>query len=276
MILEGKAVSKKIKDQLKTDCKDRGIVLKVIAIGNDPSAQSYINGVKKSGLNVGITVDVLNLSSEVSTSSVIESINTLNHDKNVHGIMLQMPLPKTLNKEKIINTISPLKDVDGLTDLNMGKVIKGSKDGLVPCTPAAILRILDYYDLDISGKDVVVIGRSNIVGKPVSALLTNRGATVTICHSRTKALKEKTKSADIIIVAVGKKDFLTSDMVSEKSVVIDVGINVFNGKLYGDVDYDNIEGAVKAITPVPNGVGVVTNTLLLMNTYEAYQLNGGQ
>lgn len=276
MILEGKPVANEIKSKLKKVKDGQSITLKVIAIGDNPSSKSYINGVKKSGLKVGITVDVLNLPLAVNTQKVIEEINILNQDSNVHGIMLQMPLPKSLDKEQIINTIDPTKDVDGLTDLNMGKVLKGKQDGLIPCTPAAIIKILDFYKIDLSGQDVVVIGRSNIVGKPISALLTNRGATVTLCHSRTKNLLEKTKLADIIIVAVGKKDFLTKEMVAKNSIVIDVGINVLDGKLYGDADFKNLEDKVKAITPVPNGIGVVTNTLLLMNTYEAYQFNGGQ
>lgn len=276
MILEGKPVANEIKSKLKKVKDGQSITLKVIAIGDNPSSKSYINGVKKSGLKVGITVDVLNLPLAVNTQKVIEEINILNQDSNVHGIMLQMPLPKSLDKEQIINTIDPTKDVDGLTDLNMGKVLKGKQDGLIPCTPAAIIKILDFYKIDLSGQDVVVIGRSNIVGKPISALLTNRGATVTLCHSRTKNLLEKTKLADIIIVAVGKKDFLTKEMVTKNSIVIDVGINVLDGKLYGDADFKNLEDKVKAITPVPNGIGVVTNTLLLMNTYEAYQFNGGQ
>jgi methylenetetrahydrofolate dehydrogenase (NADP+)/methenyltetrahydrofolate cyclohydrolase len=189
--------------------------------------------------------------------------------------MIQMPLPKSLDQEKVINAIDYKKDIDSMTDKNLGMVLKGKKDGLLPCTPEAVLETLDYYDIDVTGLDVTVVGRSNIVGKPVAALLTNRGATVTICHSRTKNLSEKTKNADLIIVAVGKKDFLTKEMVSEESIVIDVGINVEDGKLYGDADYEQLKDYVKDITPVPGGVGSITNTLLINNAVKAFLLSRG-
>ena len=212
---------------------------------------------------------------DVSTEHVINHIERINSDDSINGLMIQMPLPKNLDQEKILNAIDYRKDIDSMTDKNLGMVLKGKTNGLMPCTPVAVLETLDYYDIDVAGLDVTVIGRSNIVGKPVAALLTNRGATVTICHSRTKRLQEKTRNSDLIIVAVGKKDFLTKDMVSEKAIVIDVGINVENGKIYGDVDYDALKDYVKDITPVPGGVGSITNTLLIRNTVKAFRLSRG-
>jgi methylenetetrahydrofolate dehydrogenase (NADP+)/methenyltetrahydrofolate cyclohydrolase len=174
-----------------------------------------------------------------------------------------------------VKVIDYKKDIDSMTDKNLGMVLKGKKNGLMPCTPLAVLETLDYYNIDVTGLDVTVVGRSNIVVKPVAALLTNRGATVTICHSRTKNLQEKTKNADVIIVAVGKKNFLSKEMVNEDSIVIDVGINVEKGKLYGDADYEALKNYVKDITPVPGGVGSITNTLLINNTVKAFLISRG-
>lgn len=273
MILDGKVVAKEIRENIKNEKKNNDITLAIIVVGDNSASGSYIKGVIKTSEKIGINVKLVKFSTEVTNEELIEKIKLLNNDDKINGIMIQMPLPETIDNEKVINSISYSKDVDCLTDINMGKLIKGKDDGFIPCTPLAILELIDFYDIDVTGLDVSVIGRSNIVGKPIAGLLTNRGATVTICHSRTKNIKEKVKKSDIVIVAVGKKHFLTKDMVSEKAIIIDVGINVENGKLYGDVDYDNLKENVKAITPVPGGIGSITNTLLVKNTIKSFLSN---
>jgi methylenetetrahydrofolate dehydrogenase (NADP+)/methenyltetrahydrofolate cyclohydrolase len=275
MILKGKEVAKKIQISIAEVTQKEKISLAILAIGENKSADAYIKGVLRTSEKLGVEVNLIRLPEDISTKDVINHIEKINNDENISGLMIQMPLPKSLDQEKVINAIDYKKDIDSMTDKNLGMVLKGKKNGLMPCTPLAVLETLDYYGIEVTGLDVTVVGRSNIVGKPVAALLTNRGATVTICHSRTKNLQEKTKSADLIIVAVGKKDFLTKEMVSEKSVVIDVGINVENGKLYGDADYEQLKDYVKDITPVPGGVGSITNTLLINNAVKAFLLSRG-
>jgi len=275
MILKGKEVAKKIQISIAEVTQKEKISLAILAIGENKSADAYIKGVLRTSEKLGVEVNLIRLPEDISTKDVINHIEKINSDENISGLMIQMPLPKSLDQEKVINAIDYKKDIDSMTDKNLGMVLKGKKNGLMPCTPLAVLETLDYYGIEVTGLDVTVVGRSNIVGKPVAALLTNRGATVTICHSRTKNLQEKTKSADLIIVAVGKKDFLTKEMVSEKSVVIDVGINVENGKLYGDADYEQLKDYVKDITPVPGGVGSITNTLLINNAVKAFLLSRG-
>lgn len=273
MILKGKEVANMIQESIAAVTEAEKIALAILAIGENKSADAYIKGVLRTSEKLGVEVKLIRLSEDISTEAVIERIEKINADENIHGLMIQMPLPKSLDQEKVINAIDYKKDIDSMTDKNLGMVLKGKEEGLKPCTPVAVLETLDFYGINVTGLDVTVIGRSNIVGKPVAALLTNRGATVTICHSRTKKLKEKTKNADLIIVAVGKKYFLTKDMVSQNSIVIDVGINVENGKLYGDADYDALKEYVKDITPVPGGVGSITNTLLIRNTVKAFRLS---
>jgi len=275
MILKGKDVAKKIQGSIEEITRKEDIALAILAIGENKSADAYIKGVLRTSEKLGVEVQLMRLADNISTKDVIQKIEKINNDESIHGLMIQMPLPKTLDQEKVINAIDYKKDIDSMTDKNLGMVLKGKTDGLMPCTPMAVLETLDYYNIDVTGLDVTVIGRSNIVGKPVAALLTNRGATVTICHSRTKDLQKKTKNADLIIVAVGKKDFLTKEMVRPDSIVIDVGINVENGTLYGDADYDALKDYVKAITPVPGGVGSITNTLLINNTVKAFLLSRG-
>ena len=275
MILKGKDVAKKIQGSIEEITRKEDIALAILAIGENKSADAYIKGVLRTSEKLGVEVQLMRLADNISTKDVIQKIEKINNDESIHGLMIQMPLPKTLDQEKVINAIDYKKDIDSMTDKNLGMVLKGKTDGLMPCTPMAVLETLDYYNIDVTGLDVTVIGRSNIVGKPVAALLTNRGATVTICHSRTKDLQKKTKNADLIIVAVGKKDFLTKEMLRPDSIVIDVGINVENGTLYGDADYDALKDYVKAITPVPGGVGSITNTLLINNTVKAFLLSRG-
>lgn len=275
MILKGNIIAKKIQESIAEVTNKNNIALAILAIGENKSAEAYIKGVLRTSEKLDIKVKLIRLPKTASTKDVINHIEKINADDKIHGLMIQMPLPKKLDQEKIFETIDYKKDIDALTDKNLGMVLKGKSNGLMPCTPLAVLEILDHYDINVTGMDVTVVGRSNIVGKPVAALLTNRGATVTICHSRTKKLEEKTKNADMIIVAVGKKDFLTREMVRENSIVIDVGINVEDGKLYGDADYENLKDYVKDITPVPGGVGSITNTLLINNTVKAFLLNRG-
>jgi len=270
MILDGKLVVKEIRENLKNDVSGKKIALAIVAVGENSSSASYIKGVIRTSEKLGIDVKLVKMDEDVSTEKMIEKINGLNIDNSINGIMIQMPLPKTIDQIKVINSINYLKDIDGLTDVSMGKLVKNTDDGFIPCTPLAILKIIEYYDIEVEGMDVVVIGRSNIVGKPIASLLINKGATVTVCHSKTKKIKEKTRNADMIIVAIGRKHFLTEDMVNESVIIIDVGINVVDGKLYGDVDYDNLINKVKAITPVPGGIGTITNTLLIKNTVDGY------
>lgn len=268
MILDGKVVADKISKEVKDKLKDieKDIYLAVIAIGDNSASKSYIKGIIKKAEKLEVKVELITFKKDVKQQKIIKKIEKLNKDIKIKGIMLQMPLPKNLDKEKIINTVSVDKDIDGLTDMNLGKIVKGKKDALIPCTPLAVLKMIKYYEINLVGSNVCIIGRSNIVGKPLANLLTNEHATVTLCHSRTKNLKNITKNADIVVVAVGKKHFLTKGMVNNNSYIFDVGINVENGKLYGDVDFENIKDKVKGITPVPKGVGSVTNTLLIKNT----------
>jgi len=275
MILRGKEVALKIQESIAEVTRKEAIALAILAIGENKSADAYIKGVLRTSEKLDVEVQLIRLPANVSTEVVIEQIEKINNDKSINGLMIQMPLPKSLDQEKVINAIDYKKDIDSMTDKNLGMVLKGKTDGLMPCTPVAVLEILDYYGIDVMGLDVTVVGRSNIVGKPVAALLTNRGATVTICHSRTKNLQGKTKSADLIVLAVGKKDFLTKEMVTKDSIIIDVGINVEKGKLYGDADYEVLKDYVKDITPVPGGVGSITNTLLINNTVKAFLLSRG-
>jgi methylenetetrahydrofolate dehydrogenase (NADP+)/methenyltetrahydrofolate cyclohydrolase len=270
MILDGRVVAKEIQEDIKMKTLGNDISLAIIAVGDNRASKSYIKGVIKTSEKLGINIKLIKLDENISTDEVVNTIEKINKDILISGIMIQMPLPKSINQSKIISKINCLKDVDGLTDINMGKLIKKSGDGFIPCTPLAIIELLKYYDIQVEGLDIVVIGRSNIVGKPIAGLLTNKGATVTICHSKTKNLINKTRNADVVIVAIGRKHFLTEDMVTENTIVVDVGINVVDKKLYGDADYDKLINKVKAITPVPGGIGAITNTLLIKNTVDSF------
>ena len=220
-------------------------------------------------MEVGMYSKVVELPENTPENELLDLISELNSDDSIHGILVQLPLPKHINEQNVINTISPKKDVDAFHPENVGKIMLGEYDFL-PCTPAGVMQILDFYNIDVSGKKCVIIGRSNIVGKPQALLLLERNGTVTICHSRTKNLAEETKQADILVVAIGKPDFVTKEMVKEGAVVIDVGINRMpDGKLHGDVAFDEVEPIASAITPVPGGVGPMTITMLLKNTLTA-------
>ncbi len=273
-LISGKVVSAQIKEQVKAEVaalNSQGVYpkLSVIIVGENPASLTYVKGKHKDCAECGIISDNIAMPDTVSQEELLAEIDRLNKDDSVHGILVQLPLPKHIDEYAVINAISPEKDVDGFTAINVGNMNIG-KDCFAPCTPQGCIDMLDWAGVDLNGKDVVVIGRSNIVGKPVAMLALQRNATVTICHSRTKNIAEKTRSADIVIVAVGREGFLTGDMLKPGAVVIDVGINRNEqGKLCGDADFDSCIDIVSLITPVPGGVGLMTRANLLKNTIKS-------
>lgn len=272
-IIDGKKYSEILKEELKEKVSNLDIkpCLVVISVGYNPASKVYVAQKEKCANYIGINYKHLHFES-ITENDLIKEINKLNNDNNISGIIVQLPLPEGMNEELIVNAIVSSKDVDGLTYLNAGKLLN-KKDCLVSCTPKGIMYLLKEEGVELDGKNVVVVGRSILVGKPMMNLLINANATVTLCHSKTKNLKEITKQADILIVAIGKKHFITSDMVKEDAIVIDVGINRVDGKLYGDVFYDDVFDKVKKITPVPGGVGPMTVVMLMQNVVKAYKEN---
>jgi methylenetetrahydrofolate dehydrogenase (NADP+)/methenyltetrahydrofolate cyclohydrolase len=251
--------------------------LAVIVIGDNPASATYVANKEKACLETGIHSEVVKFPNDVDKEEVIDKIYKLNHDTTIHGILVQLPLPKHLEKYEgeILEAIDPIKDVDGFHYVNAGKLFKGYPI-MVPCTPLGCLFMLNTRGIEIEGKHAVIVGRSNIVGKPMAQLLLTKNATVTICHSHTKNLADITRQADILIVAIGQPKFITADMVKEGAVVIDVGINrLTNNKLVGDVDFDNVKEVASAITPVPGGVGLLTVAMLMRNTVLATELQVG-
>jgi len=278
-ILDGKKVSLNIKEDIKIriekDYKllDKAVpTLACIIVGDNPASQVYVGSKEKACASVGFNSIVERLSNDATEDEVIDVIERLNSKKDVSGILLQLPLPKKLNERKIISHISPEKDVDGLTEINLGRMFSGNTL-VAPCTAQGIIDLLGYYDIQIEGKNVVVIGRSLLVGKSVSILLQEKNATVTMCHSRTQNLEDIIKKADILVVAIGKPNFIKEHMVKEGSVIIDVGINRLETGLVGDVDFENVKHKVSFITPVPGGVGPMTIAELLKNTLILHELN---
>lgn len=273
-ILSGKEVSARIKADLAQEVenlKNKGIYpgLAVVIVGDDPASRVYVNSKKKNCEELGIYSEEHALSADTSEEELLSLIDELNKKKEINGILVQLPLPKQINEEKIINAIDPKKDVDAFHPVNVGKIMVGNYD-FVPCTPAGVMELIKESGIEISGKECVVVGRSNIVGKPQAMLLLHQNGTVTICHSRTKNLKEAVKRADILVAAVGKPNFITGDMIKEGAVVIDVGINrIAEKKLVGDVDFESAEKVASAITPVPGGVGPMTIAMLMKNTVKA-------
>ena len=243
--------------------------LAVIIVGEDPASQVYVRNKKKDCDEVGFNSEVIALPENTEEKELLALIDTLNKREDIHGILVQLPLPKHINEDAVINTISPEKDVDAFHPENVGHIMIGDYTFL-PCTPAGIMEMLKFYNISVAGKKCVVIGRSNIVGKPMALMLLEKNATVTIAHSRTKNLKELTKEADVVVVAIGKAKFVTEDMVKEGAVIVDVGINRIDGVLYGDVDFENVEKKASYITPVPGGVGPLTIAMLLLNTVTAF------
>ena len=276
MIISGKELS----DELRSEIVERVKVIKniydvaphlaVIIVGDDPASQSYVKGKSKACDEVGITNTTIQLPSDVTQQDLIKTIDELNRNSKIDGILVQLPLPNHIDEASVMNYINPLKDVDGFHPVNVDGLYTGKKC-IKPCTPTGIIKLLKKAKVEIEGKNVVVLGRSNIVGLPVAKMLLDENATVTVCHSRTKNLKEITSQADILIVAIGKPKFVTADMVKDGAVVIDVGVNRVDGKLVGDVDFDNVEYKTSVITPVPGGVGPMTITCLLENTIECFK-----
>lgn len=277
-IIDGKQISLDIKNELKEKVakyKEQGIeiTLAVVKVGNDPASAVYVRNKEKACEYVGINSKTLALPEETTEEELLNVVKELNEDKNVNGILVQLPLPKHIDESKVLLTIDSAKDVDGFHPVNVGKMVIG-EDTFLPCTPAGIIEMIKRTDIDIEGKECVVIGRSNIVGKPMAMLMLKENATVTIAHSRTKGLKEVTKRADIIVAAIGKAKFVTADYVKEGAVVIDVGMDRDeNGKLCGDVDFESVSKVASAITPVPGGVGPMTVTMLLVNCLRSVELN---
>lgn len=273
-LLMGKEVSARIKKELKAeveDLKKKGINpgLAVIIVGDDPASRVYVNNKKKACEEIGIYSEEYAMPAETPQEELMALIDKLNNDSKISGILVQLPLPGGFDEEAVINAINPKKDVDAFHPINVGKIMVGNYD-FVPCTPAGVMELIKESGIDPAGKECVVVGRSNIVGKPQAMLLLHANATVTICHSRTKDLAEKTRRADILIAAVGKPNFITGDMIKPGAVVIDVGINrLENKKLVGDVDFEEAEKIAGAITPVPGGVGPMTIAMLMRNTIKA-------
>ncbi|MEI3577554.1 MAG: bifunctional methylenetetrahydrofolate dehydrogenase/methenyltetrahydrofolate cyclohydrolase FolD [Acutalibacteraceae bacterium] len=277
-IIDGKAVSASVKQQVADECEElfkatgKKPGLAVIIVGDDPASKVYVNNKKKACELVGFLSKEYALPAQTTQQELIELVEKLNNDDEINGILCQLPLPKHLDEKAVIEAISPKKDVDAFHAVNVGKIMIGDYDFL-PCTPAGVMELLAYYNIDIEGKECVVLGRSNIVGKPMSMLLLHKNGTVTICHSRTKNLAEVCKRADILVAAVGIARFVTADMVKENAVVIDVGINrMDNGKLCGDVDFEGVQKVASYITPVPGGVGPMTIATLMKNTLTAFKI----
>lgn len=277
-IIDGKKISQVIKDELKEKverlkAEGKQAALAVIQVGNDPASSVYVNNKKKACAYIGIESLSYELPEETTEQELLALVERLNQDETVHGILVQLPVPKHIDADKIIQTISPKKDVDGFHPQNVGNLVIGEK-GFVSCTPAGIIQLLKRSNIEISGKNCVVVGRSNIVGKPMALLMLRENATVTIAHSKTRNLKELCKTADILIVAIGKPQFITAEYVKEGAVIIDVGIHRDeNNKLCGDVKFDEVEPLASAITPVPGGVGPMTIAMLMNNCVEAMEAN---
>ncbi|KAB2457324.1 bifunctional methylenetetrahydrofolate dehydrogenase/methenyltetrahydrofolate cyclohydrolase FolD [Bacillus sp. CH126_4D] len=279
VIIKGNEVAEKKRAQLTEEVvklKEQGIVpgLAVILVGEDPASRSYVKGKEKGCEQVGIYSELIELPETITEERLLAEIDRLNGDDRINGILVQLPLPKHIEEKAIIERISPEKDVDGFHPISVGRMMTG-QDTFLPCTPHGIVELVKETNLDISGKHVVVIGRSNIVGKPVGQLFLNENATVTYCHSKTQNMKELSKLADILIVAVGRPKMITADYMKEGAVVIDVGVNrLETGKLCGDVDFDNVLDVAGYITPVPKGVGPMTITMLLHNTVKSAKRAG--
>ncbi|HOT84213.1 MAG TPA: bifunctional 5,10-methylenetetrahydrofolate dehydrogenase/5,10-methenyltetrahydrofolate cyclohydrolase [Methanofastidiosum sp.] len=268
MILDGKALAQKITDELShivADYKERGFSPKLatVLVGEDPASRVYVNLKKKDSEKIGIDYEEFYYK-DISEEDLLLLIDDLNERNDIHGILVQLPLPRHIDSNKILERIDPLKDVDGFNPLNVGRILLNISD-LFPCTPKGIVKILDEYKIPIEGSDITIINRSNIIGKPLAAMLINRGGTVTVVHSKTKNPKEKIKNADIVIIGVGKINFLTGDMVKEGAVVVDVGITRDLNGIRGDVKYDEVSKKTSYITPVPGGVGPMTRAMLLEN-----------
>lgn len=273
-IIDGKALRNRILEGLKAEVKnlDKKPFLAVIIVGNDPASKIYVSNKKKTALELGFQSVVIEMPENTPEKVLLEKIEELNKNKEVNAILVQLPLPAHISTERVIETVSPQKDVDCFHPFNTGKIAQNARPFVYPCTPKGIIRLLEEYKIPVAGKNAVVIGRSNIVGRPVAAMLTNLDATVTICHSKTQNLSEITKNADILISAAGTRGLVTADMVKDGAAVFDVGMNRDgNGKLAGDVDFDAVKEKASFITPVPGGVGPMTICTLMTNTFELFR-----
>ena len=276
MIIDGKKEAKLLREEIKKEIlrikksKNKVPGLKVILIGNYTPSQIYVKNKEKNSKEVGMNSDVIKYSDDVSEKEILKKIKELNNDQNVSGILVQLPLPKQIDKEKIINSIHPSKDVDGFNPVNVGNLSSGYQ-GLVPCTPMGCLMLIKKVEKNLSGKYAVIIGRSNLNGKPMAQLLLKENCTVTIVHSKTKNLQQECLKADILVAAVGVPNLVKKDWVKKDAIVIDVGINKLNDKIVGDVEFDQVKDIAKAITPVPGGVGPMTIACLLKNTLECFK-----
>ena len=277
-LIDGRAVAKAFKEEIAQRTQAmiaQGVTphLAVVLVGEDPASQVYVRNKENGCIKAGIRSTVIRLEEDCTQQELEETVKRLNADESVHGILVQLPLPRHLDEASVLRLIDPDKDVDGFHAMNSGRLMNG-QPGFVPCTPLGVMKLLEAYGIDPAGKHAVVIGRSNIVGKPMAMLLLRANATVTICHSRTQNLAEITRQADILVAAVGRANFVTADMVKPGAAVIDVGINRVDGKIVGDVDFDAVSGVAGYITPVPGGVGQMTIAMLLANTLDAAAKRG--
>lgn len=274
ILLDGKRIKEEKFVELKKEISslERRPGIAVIQVGNDSASNVYVKSKEKFGKELGCIFNHIKFDENTSEEDILKKIDELNSDKNIDGILVQMPIPKHLNSSVIQNRIIHNKDIDGLTDINAGLLFH-NKDSFIPCTPKGIMEMLKYYNIDISGKHVVIVGRSELVGRPLMSLMLNNNATVSICHSYTHDLKSITSMADILVVAVGKRNIIDSSMIKEDCIVIDVGINRDNGKLCGDVDFESVKDKCSYITPVPGGVGQTTVLSLYQNLLKAYRIN---
>lgn len=273
-ILDGKTLSRKILDNLSEEIAklDKKPHLTVILVGEDPASELYVGLKKKAAEKLCIKSTILKYPQDTDEKTILDKLEELNSDKDVNAILVQLPLPKQINEKKVIEAISPKKDVDGFTPENIGKISIGVEPYAYPCTPKGVLTLLDEYNIKLEGKHAVIVGRSNIVGKPLAQMLLNKNATVTICHSYTKNLADITKTADILISAVGKNKIIRKEMIKYNSVIVDVGTSKIDGKSAGDVDFENVFESTSYITPVPGGVGPMTIASLMENVLKLFKL----
>lgn len=272
-LLEGKKTAAYVKEQVLAQVEklnEKGIQagLKVLLVGEHPASLSYVGMVTRSAEKYGVVAEVVSVPESITEEALLEKIKALNEDAKTHGILVQLPLPKHIRDQKIIEAMNPEKDIDGFHPINAGKLSQG-QDCLVPCTPYGVFKMIEVEELDLTGKEVVILGRSNIVGKPAAQLMLQKNATVTVCHSRTKDLAEVVKRADVVIAAIGQKRFVKASMIKEGAIVIDVGIHSEDGKIVGDVDFEEVKEVASMMTPVPGGVGTTTIAMLMHNTVKA-------
>ena len=274
LILDGSSKSSEIQEEIKAETaklkEEEGVVpkLSIVFVGDSPASASYIKLQQRICEKVGIDSEVIDLEDDISEEELLAELDELNNDEQVNGILMQMPLPDHIDDDKVIRSINPQKDLDSFHPYNLGEVVLGG-DAYQPCTPEGVMALLDMYDIDVKGKDVAIVGHSNIVGKPLALMMLNRNATVSVCHIDTKDTASYTKEADIVAVAAGVPNLITADMVKEGAIVIDIGINQVDGKIVGDVDYENVKEKASAITPVPGGAGPMTIAMLLKDTVKS-------